>query len=373
MKSDAAPSNRSRLVQISEGLYQHNGSKEYYARFWCRGKRIQQKLGTSESPCLTLAEARRLFRDLKHSTEHIDTSKFNKTLGKVIDEYESLLHCAPKTMVYKKLHLKRLRTEFPLPQSTKIRNIQKTDVQKFLAQYNYLTATSWNAVLTVTRDVFKHAVEDGVIANSPANSIVYRPRKDKIKRLIPSFAEFQSIVQSVRAQKFADTARQSGDLIEFMGLAGLGQAECLDLTWADINFKTSKVTIIRKKTSKEFSFPIYPALLPLLQRMNEEREDKNPAAKVFSVKDPKVALDNACKRLNLPNYSARAFRRMFITRALELGIDAQTIASWQGHRDGGQLILRVYARVSEEHTRKMASLMTNPNTGNVIPTGSTAA
>jgi hypothetical protein len=64
---------------------------------------------------------------------------------------------------------------------------------------------------------------------------------------------------------------------------------------------------------------------------------------------------------------------MFITRALELGIDAQTIASWQGHRDGGQLILRVYARVSEEHTRKMASLMTNPNTGNVIPTGSTAA
>jgi hypothetical protein len=141
MESDTIASNRSRLIQISEGLYQHNGSGEYYARFWCKGKRIQQKLGTTESPCITLAEARRLFRDLKHSTEHIDTSKFNKTLGKVIDEHEAILHCAPKTMVYKKLHLKRLRTEFPLPQSTKVRNIQKTDVQKFLAQYNHLTST----------------------------------------------------------------------------------------------------------------------------------------------------------------------------------------------------------------------------------------
>ena len=66
-------------------------------------------------------------------------------------------------------------------------------------------------------------------------------------------------MESVRAQKYAETAKERADLIEFMGLAGLGQAECFDLTWGDINFKTSKVTIIRKKTSKEFAFPIYPA------------------------------------------------------------------------------------------------------------------
>jgi hypothetical protein len=52
---------------------------------------------------------------------------------------------------------------------------------------------------------------------------------------------------------------------------------------------------------------------------------------------------------------------MFITRALELGIDPQTIAEWQGHQDGGQLILKVYGRVSQEHTRRMASRMTTPS------------
>ena len=374
MEADTITSNRGKLVQVSEGLYQQSHSKEYYARFWCRGKRIQQKLGTTDSPCTNLAEARRRLRDLKNSSENTDPSKFNKTLGKVIDEYEAVLHCAEKTRVYKKLHLKRLRTEFPHPTGTKVRTIQKSDVVKFLSQYNHLTATSWNAVLTVTRDVFTHAVEDGVIAHSPAASITYRARKDKNKRLIPSWQEFESIVGHVRSQKYADTAKQSADLIEFMGLAGLGQAECADLTWGDINFKTSKITIIRKKTSKEFSVPIYPTLLPLLDRMNEERVDKNAIAKVFSVRDPKVALDAACKRLNLPKYSARAFRRMFITRALELGIDAQTIASWQGHRDGGQLILRVYARVSDDHTRRMASLMTAPPpSDNVNPTESATA
>jgi len=374
MQSDTITRNRGKLVKVAEGLYQQTHSKEFYARFWCRGKRIQQKLGTTDSPCTSLAEARRKLRDLKNSTELTDTTKFNKTLGTIIDEYEAVLHCAPKTRIYKQLHLKRLRTEFPLPHATKVRNIQKTDVMRFLAQYNHLTATSWNAVLTVTRDVFDHAVEDGVIAHSPAASIVYRPRKDKNKRLIPSWSEFDAIVANVRSQRYADTAKQSADLIEFMGLAGLGQAECADLTWGDVNFGSGKITIIRKKTSKEFAFPIYPALLPLLQRMESEREDKTATAKVFSVKDPKVALDHACKRLNMPKYSARAFRRMFITRALELGIDAQTIAAWQGHKDGGQLILRVYARVSEEHTRRMASLMAAPEQAeNVIPIGSDAA
>ncbi len=374
MQADTITSNRGKLEQVSEGLYQQTHSGEYYARFWCRGKRIQQKLGSTERPCTNLAEARRMLRDLKNSSENIDPSKFNKTLGVVIDEYAALLHCSEKTRIYKKLHIKRLRTEFPLPPTTRIRTIQKTDVLKFLAQYNHLTSTSWNAVLTVTRDVFNHAVEDGVIAHSPAASIKYRARKDTNKKLIPSWAEFESIVAHVRSQKYADTAKESADLIEFMGLAGLGQAECAGLSWGDINFQSGKIAIIRKKTATEFSIPIYPALLPLLQRMESEREDKTATAKVFSVKDPKVALDNACKRLNLPKYSARAFRRMFITRALELGIDAQTIASWQGHRDGGQLILRVYARVSEEHTRKMASLMAAPSVeGKIIPIGIAAA
>jgi integrase len=55
---------------------------------------------------------------------------------------------------------------------------------------------------------------------------------------------------------------------------------------------------------------------------------------VFRIKDAKNAIAGACKRLGSPAYSHRSFRRMFVTRAIELGIDVKVIAEWQGHRDG---------------------------------------
>jgi len=374
MKSQSPPIDRGEFHRVAEGLYQYESSGAYYARFRWKGERIFERLGSDHHPCTSLPEAKRLLREKKNQLELTNVTKARKTFGEILEEYEAIMHCSPKTRTYKKLHLKRLREEFPKPIKTKVRDIQKTDVLRFLAQYNHLASASWNAILTVTRDVFSFAVDDEVIGHSPAATITYRKREDTIKRLIPSWAEFSAIVECVRSQKYADTAKESADLIEFMGLAGLGQAECADLTWGDVNFQSQRIAIIRKKTSKEFAIPIYPALRPLLERMDRERDDRSASARVFAVKDPKIALDAACKRLNLPRYSARAFRRMFITRALELGIDAQTIASWQGHKDGGQLILRVYARVSEAHTRKMASLMAVPSPkGNVIPIGSAVA
>jgi site-specific recombinase XerD len=48
---------------------------------------------------------------------------------------------------------------------------------------------------------------------------------------------------------------------------------------------------------------------------------------------------------------------MFITDALEKGIDVKTIAEWQGHRDGGKLILDTYSHVRRPHHDRMAELL----------------
>jgi len=147
-----------------------------------------------------------------------------------------------------------------------------------------------------------------------------------------------------------------------MGLAGLGQAECAGLHWQDVNFETEQIALIRRKTRTRFTTPLYPMVRPLLERMDAQRgDDRTPTDAVFKVKDPKKALEAACKRLRLPAYSPRAFRRMFISRCLhDLNIDVQTIAAWQGHKDGGQLILRTYARANQEHQKAMARRLTPP-------------
>jgi hypothetical protein len=57
---------------------------------------------------------------------------------------------------------------------------------------------------------------------------------------------------------------------------------------------------------------------------------------------------------------------MFITRAIERGVDVKVIAEWQGHRDGGKLILDTYSHVNRAHSQRMAQLMTDNEPENVV-------
>jgi len=77
-------------------------------------------------------------------------------------------------------------------------------------------------------------------------------------------------------------------------------------------------------------------------------------------------LDQVIKRLSkngLPSevapYSQRAFRRMFITRVIQKGVDVKVIGEWQGHKDGGKLILGTYSHVFDSHSSRMAQLLTD--------------
>jgi hypothetical protein len=57
---------------------------------------------------------------------------------------------------------------------------------------------------------------------------------------------------------------------------------------------------------------------------------------------------------------------MFIERAIERGIDIKVIALWQGHRDGGKLILDTYSHVRPIHSQRMAELLTAEDPENVV-------
>ena len=64
---------------------------------------------------------------------------------------------------------------------------------------------------------------------------------------------------------------------------------------------------------------------------------------MFQIKDAKAALASANKRLGFdPPFSQRNLRQSLIQRLWQAGIDVKLIAKWQGHQDGGQLILDTY-------------------------------
>ena len=58
---------------------------------------------------------------------------------------------------------------------------------------------------------------------------------------------------------------------------------------------------------------------------------------------------------------------MFITRAIERGVDVKVIAERKGHCDGGKLILATRSHVRPERSNRMAGFMTTEQPENVVP------
>src|SRR5207253_7933605 len=110
--------------------------------------------------------------------------------------------------------------------------------------YGNKSASYYNSALTVVRAAFDVAVNDKIISESPAKDLTYRKRKKPI-RLTPTFEQFKAIVADIRAQRFNAEAEQSGDFIEFLGLAGLGQAEVSAVTRAYVDLEAGRIIVYR--------------------------------------------------------------------------------------------------------------------------------
>jgi integrase len=325
----------------------------YYARIKKNGKEIRKSLETTDREVAkaTLAEKR-------GELDMVDPAARKFTIQELCDRYlTTVQHRKPSTILAKEGILKRIKTVWPEGKLQQIADVKPSHVQAFLSQQgSRMGKSSYNQYLTTIREMFAMAVSDRLIAKSPAAALKY-VKRDKPVRRTPTFEEFQAVVTDIRAQKYNSDAEDSADFVEFLGLAGLGQAEASSLTWADIDFGKGVIITFRHKTSQGFVVPLYPQLRPLLLKLKGD-EDPKPEEHVFRVKDAKKSLQAACERLKLPHYSHRAFRRMFITRAIEKGVDVKVVAEWQGHRDGGKLILDTYSHVNRVHSTRMAQLMT---------------
>jgi integrase len=286
------------------------------------------------------------------------------TLAEWCDRYLSVIqHQKPKTIERKTLIVRRIKTQWPGGSLVQISKVNQSDVLMWLARFKF-GAVSRNLHLACLKELFAMAVGDRIIAHSPEN--VKAMKLDKPIRKTPTFEQFLQVVDSIRSQEFnGHDADESADFVEFIGLAGLGQAEASALTWDDIDWKREQIVTFRHKTKAGFAIPLYPQLRPLLEKRHAQRSPGD--ARVFGIKDAKRAIAAACKRLKLPAFSHRSFRRTFITRAIERGIDVKVIAEWQGHKDGGKLILETYSHVDPVHSKRMAALMTIEQPDNVIP------
>ena len=356
----------STFQKVGECLYRYSSNGVYYARIKTSGKEIRRSLETNDRDL-----AKRNLAKLKDEQRQIDRSKSKITLAELCDRYlRTVQHQKPKTIERKTYIVNRIKTQWPTGSASQVGKIKPSDVQLWLARYKF-GPVSRNLHLACIKEILSMAVGDGIIPYSPASNLK-AVKLDKPIRKTPTFEQFKAIVESIRSQEFnGHDAEESADFVEFIGLAGLGQAEASALAWDDIDWQREQIITFRHKTKSGFAIPLYPQVRPLLERRHSRR---TPGVdQVFAIKNAKRAIAAACKRLKLPDYSHRSFRRMFIVRAIKLGVDVKVVSEWQGHRDGGQLILSTYSHVRPVHSQRMAQLMVDGEPDNVVPMQGMAA
>ena len=355
-------SNKGTFRKVGECLYRYSNGV-YYARFKADGKEIRRSLKTTDRDL-----ARRNLADLKKQRQQIDGSQGKVTLRELTNRWlKTIQDSKPKTLEQKNYVAARIKEHWPTGSLVQVSKVKPSDCDLWLARCaqisrNGFSASSRNAHVQILKHVFALALRDRIISDSPAAHLKYIKRQKPI-RLTPTWEQFKAIIANVRGQVFNADAQNSADFLEFLGLAGLGQAEAGSLTRADVDFEAERIITFRHKTSQGFAIPIFPQLRPLLERLCEGKSTQH---KIFEIANAKHALTNACKRLGFPPFNQRSLRRMFITRAIERGVDVKVIAQWQGHRDGGKLILDTYSHVRPEHSKRMAQLMTDQEPENMV-------
>lgn len=341
-----------RLVRVGECLYRYSSNRVYYAVLKHHGKIFRQSLKTTDR-----AIANRELNALKKSMAKIDPGAGKLTIGALADRYlNSIAYLDDKTVRTRKSIAKQFKATWPGGVEQPIQGVRASEVQTWLGLHSSRVGkATLNEYLRFVRQMFTLALNDRMVVENPAAGIKQR-RLDKPIRETPTWEQFQAIVKDIRAQKLNADAEDSAEFVEFLGLAGQGNSEAANLKVRDVDFTTGKMTLYRNKTDTGFQVPIFPQVRAFLQGLIERRQLK-PGDSLFRVRDAKKSLSSACKRLGFSHFSHRAFRRCFITRAIELGVDFKTLAAWQGHKDGGALIAKTYSHLRTEHSDRMAEKM----------------
>lgn len=349
---------KSDWVKVGPCLYRYR-SKNYYALIRFKGKQIRHCLETDD-----LELARRRLAKFKTDLEKTNPTESRRTIHQQSEVFLKGLTGESSTMDNASRSIANLVAFFG--GDTLIRKVSPSDCKAWVASLT-LSADSKNKRIQHGREFFQSAVDDQVIPSNPMAAIKYFKRADPT-RLTPSEEQFRAIVQDLRSQMWNGHGRDdTADFVELAGTLGLGQAELSGIQRKHINLDDGEIVILRKKTKQGFTIPIHPEARPIVERRVASMEG-GPDQRLLPYDNCKKGLAASCKRLGFSNFEPRSLRRFFITRALRRGVDVPTVSRWQGHKDGGVLIMSVYQDiVAMDHSKRMSALLAaSPEADNVV-------
>lgn len=361
---NAVPKSQQILTRIADNLYRSNKFNVFYAVVTVNGRQIRRSLHTTNR--ITARTRLEKFRgevresDMTHRDADLASLSFSKVALRWLQSVEAVI--TPRTVGNCRWCIKALAIYFP----QNIAGITHADVDVWSVRRSKETKpATFNKEAAILRRVFAFAVDRGVLLRNPVAHLKHR-KVPKPQIAVPTREQFKLLLAELRRDYRAQGA---GDLVEFLAASGCRLGEAGGIRWRDIDFQRGTLTIGadgKTKNGEARTIPLFPPLRTFLERLRTQHGTVTPDAALLPIKNSKNAITKACRRLGLPVFSHHKYRHLFCTTALESGVPPHIVATWAGHKDGGQLVCRTYGHVRSEASDFFAQRVTWDTPTNVV-------
>lgn len=291
--------------------------------------------------------------------------------SQIADEFinsHSEIYCKKSTIISYKGYLKNHL--LPYFANRKIIDIKVNEIQSYikLKQNEGLSAKTINNSLILMGSIFKRAVLQGYIGQNP----VYLVKKLKLRKQEMNCLTKEQITMVLNFAK--ENYKNFYPLLFTAIFTGLRRGELLALTWNDINFETSKITVNKSlfkgtvtttKTSySEREVNMSKGLIQVLREW-KQKAPKSSINLVFCNKSGAfIDPDNMTKRYfkpclkacNIENVRFHDLRHTFASLLISENVSIKYIQTQMGHASC-QTTLDIYSHILQEVEEKAVSVL----------------
>lgn len=260
-------------------------------------------------------------------------------------------------------------------------DIELTDLTPFVLQ-KFITDLTTNGNKRTGKGLSPNFVKTilSAIQNSlkTAHLVGYLPEysANKIKR--PKIIEKQVECFTIQEQKRIEGAALSAKKDKYRGIVlclytGLRIGELLALTWNDIDFEKSILSVTKtchdgnengkhiriidtpKTENSRRQIPLSKTLIKMLKDMKKKSKCEFVIAdgeKPVYIRSYQRTFELLLKKIGLPHKGFHSLRHTFATRALECGMDVKSLSEILGHKNA-TITLNRYAHSLWEHKAEM--------------------
>lgn len=260
-------------------------------------------------------------------------------------------------------------------------DIELTDLTPFVLQ-KFITGLAENGNKRTGKGLSPNFVKTilSIVQNSlkTAHLVGYLPEysANKIKR--PKPKEKQVECFSIQEQKKIEGAALSAKKDKYRGIilclyTGLRIGELLALTWNDIDFEKSILSVTKtchdgnengehiriidtpKTENSRRQIPLSKTLVKMLKEIKKKSKCEFVIAdgeKPVFIRSYQRMFELFLKKLKLPHKGFHSLRHTFATRALECGMDVKSLSEILGHKNA-MITLNRYAHSLWEHKAEM--------------------